>query len=138
LAAKAEGNEPEGFVIAEVVPAHVDKRRRVEPLLDNDDHPRRDRDDVGRLRRQSSTTGNRIAPVFLAIGIPLICIGLGLILFFCAVYDTTVPVHWDFWVARVHNIGLMQNRLIGTLVGIVSLAAGIALTVIGGVAGRKR
>jgi hypothetical protein len=61
----------------------------------------------------------------------LICIGVVLILFFAVLYDTSVS---DFTGSRVHNVGLMQNRLIGTLIGFGCLAVGITLAL----AGRKR
>jgi hypothetical protein len=59
--------------------------------------------------------------------------------FFWMVYDTTVPSSDPLGYAeRVHNIGLMQNRLIGIIIGLATLAVGLALTIYSAVMGRKR
>jgi hypothetical protein len=116
--------KPETFIVPVMVPEDNDRPRR----------RRREHDGSHEGRG-----GNRITPVCLAIGIPLLCIGLGVVLFFGFIYDTSVPVNSEFFgERRVHNVGLMQNRLIGILVGLLTLAAGVALTIVGGVAGRKR
>jgi hypothetical protein len=63
-------------------------------------------------------------------------VGVLLILFYWLVYDTTVPdapgmteKEWaqNPLVGRVYNLGLQQNRLIGTVVGLGFFAGGIAL-----------
>jgi hypothetical protein len=69
----------------------------------------------------------------LIFGPLLILAGLVLLVYFSVVYDTTVAV-LDFdrrMLHRVHNLGLMQNRLIGIVVGIAAAGAGLALTLVG-------
>ena len=82
-------------------------------------------------KRRNESSGLRV--VCLTLGPLLIVIGLALLLYFALVYDTSVPVI-DFELRRferVHNLGLMQNRLIGIIVGIALAASGLALTLVG-------
>ena len=63
----------------------------------------------------------------------LIILGVLLVFFFGLVYDTTVPVY-EFAPThspRIHNLGLMQNRLIGVVVGVLLIVVGVILTVAG-------
>jgi hypothetical protein len=66
----------------------------------------------------------------------LVCVGVCLTLYFWLVYDTTVGVYPppNDYVQRVHNVGLMQNRMVGVLVGLGCTGVGLTL----GVLGRKR
>jgi len=62
----------------------------------------------------------------------LVLIGVGIVLYFWVIYDTSVFVYsYAPQFGRVHNIGRMQDRLIGTIVGLGSCAAGIAFLVMG-------
>ena len=67
----------------------------------------------------------------LALAITFICVGLCLVFFYWAIYDTTVPVYPREMPPQfqeyVHNVGRMQNRTIGTVVGFGFVATGIAL-----------
>ncbi|GEM_PF-6749231 len=76
------------------------------------------------INRDSSREEPSGIAVLFAVG------GLGLIAFFWLVYDTTVQEFPGIdWSPRIHNLGLMQNRLIGTIVGAVLFGAGIVMWV---------
>lgn len=71
----------------------------------------------------------------LAIGTGLAVVGAYCLGWFLFLYDTTVPARnalgYDLgW--RVHNVGLMNTRIVGALTGAVLLVAGILLATLGG------
>lgn len=53
--------------------------------------------------------------------------------YFAFVFDTTVPA----WHGPVHNIGLQQDRMIGIIVGVTALLAGIGFMVVGALTGGR-
>ena len=65
----------------------------------------------------------------VASGIILLVLGLFLLIIFAFFYDTTVSSGYGY--SSVHNIGLQQNRMIGSLSGIASITIGIILIAIG-------
>lgn len=62
----------------------------------------------------------------------LITMGAILVGYFFLVYDTSVPVDYFYSGpgARVHNIGRMQNRQLGILVGFGSIGVGLTLSIV--------
>ena len=66
----------------------------------------------------------------------VILIGLSLVVYYWLVYDATVQAGSEFGSERVYNVGRMQDRLIGLVVGFGALAVGLTLAI--GSALRKR
>jgi hypothetical protein len=64
------------------------------------------------------------------VGSLLVGAGLCLVLYFWLVYDTSVPVGVYRFGERVHNIGLMQERQIGVLIGFGCMVGGTVLIVV--------
>ncbi len=91
-------------------------------VIDDGDSGRRPPRRVSRSGRDDDEDDDDYASGLTALGIVLICFGAILTLFFTMVYDTSVTtIYGD----RVHNLGLMQDRLIGVLVGLGLLVGGI-------------
>jgi hypothetical protein len=117
---------------------------------EDDDRPRRrtrtrEEDyDEDRRGRGPGTPGPSVPGILSIIfGGLLVLAGLGLVIFFWAIYDTTVLVVSGLdsslpSVDRVHNIGRMNNRTIGVIGGFGCLGAGMALTIFGVVLARSR
>lgn len=60
----------------------------------------------------------------------IICLGAYIALYFWAVYDTSVPVYeYVPEGPRVHNVGLMQNRTIGVIIGLACSGIGSLLLI---------
>jgi hypothetical protein len=83
-----------------------------------------------------STTRRSGQPLVKVTGLMLLLLGLGTLLFFLMFYDTGVEVPTanimgqEIGGGRVHNIGLMQNRQNGIIVGSVVAVAGLACLLI--------
>jgi hypothetical protein len=62
--------------------------------------------------------------------------GLCTVLYYWLIFDTTVAPYgldgtqWAYSLRRVHNVGLMQDRMLGLLVGLGIFAIGITLTIV--------
>jgi hypothetical protein len=80
-----------------------------------------------------------LAVLFTSAGTAVAFIGLCVVLFYWIMYDTSVPsVSYG---VRVHNIGLMQNRQIGIMIGLGILLVGFVSFVFGAAlffVGRRR
>jgi hypothetical protein len=105
----------------------------------------------GQVYQPAVSSGRRagcVVPLLLlVVGVVLFVLGAYLVWYFGQEYDTTVPVYpqlygksplVDEWNRRVYNTGLMQNRLIGIIVGIACAIGGLALATCGAVMGRRR
>jgi hypothetical protein len=71
-----------------------------------------------------------VAP-YIRLGILFVIIGLGLLSYFIGVYDTSVevggPIGSLMDVSRVNNVGKMQTKQTGIIIGCCSTVLGIAL-----------
>ena len=87
---------------------------------------------AGRPKADARTDGQRAAGL---IGLLLLVGGLLLALYFAAIFDTSVAVDYQgssFGMPeRVNNIGLMQDRQIGIIVGLAAAVGGGVLMFIG-------
>jgi hypothetical protein len=76
-------------------------------------------------------------PLVKVAGLLLLLVGLGTVFYFLMFYDTGVDVPsaniggYEVGGGKVHNVGLMQNRQNGIIVGSVVAAAGLACFLIG-------
>jgi len=83
------------------------------------------------------------SPALKVIGLLLLAAGIGAVAYFVGFYDTSVDVPETAIMGqsvgggRVHNVGLMQNRQNGIIVGSVIAAAGLACFLVGQYSGRK-
>jgi len=92
------------------------------------------------------------ARLLICAGVGLIAIGVGLVLFYWVIYDTTTTLEHPFQSrtipvgslhdfiqqealrpppSRVYNIARMHNRLVGVIVGIACLTLGTVLVIVG-------
>ena len=82
-------------------------------------------------------------PALKPIGLLLLVAGLVTVAYFLKFYDTSAEVPEATIMGQtvgggsVHNVGLMQNRQNGIIVGSVIVAAGLACSLVGQYAGRK-
>jgi hypothetical protein len=60
----------------------------------------------------------------------LIIGGLCVACFFGLIYDTTVSTTFFEADARIHNMGLQQNRMLGCIAGLIAAAVGIVMVAI--------
>ena len=80
------------------------------------------------------TTG---IPALKAVGLLLLVAGLGTIVYFVGIYETSVSVPetaimgYRVGGGRVQNVGLMQNRQNGIIIGSVLVVAGLACLLVG-------
>lgn len=77
------------------------------------------------------TLGGSSPRLFRQIGLALVCLGICLVLFFAVIYDASIAVYPWAGSERVYNLGRMQNRWIGVVVGFGILAGGAGLTLYG-------
>jgi DNA-directed RNA polymerase subunit M/transcription elongation factor TFIIS len=102
--------------------------------------PRRSRDDDDGFpspRRDRRPGRSSISFAWLVPGIVLLSMGVLLVLFFAVVFETTVeqfPGADRARLPRIHNVGLMQDRQVGIIVGGILSGCGMVLVV----ASRKR
>jgi hypothetical protein len=88
--------------------------------------------------RQARTTGNKALKV---IGLLVLMGGLGTVVYFSKFYDTGVDVPEATIMGqavgggRIHNVGLMQNRQNGVIIGTVLAVAGLVCLLVGQVSG---
>lgn len=68
------------------------------------------------------------------VGVMLLALGIPITSYFFLVYDTSLP---DPYIGRIHNIGLMQDRLMGLLVGLAAAVSGLGCLVVDHVSIRK-
>jgi hypothetical protein len=121
-------------VLVEVVKDDPQRHRRGGRARQRDEvveHRRRGR----RLRDEDEGEGKSTASVVcLSVGILCLAIGAVMLLYYFD-YDTSVPVfnvpEPAIGVRRVHNVGKMQNRMVGIAVSIAMLAGGLTLTLVG-------
>jgi hypothetical protein len=95
----------------------------------------------GELLTKSAIPGSparkRGSPTFRVLGLLLFLGGLAYAVYFYAYFDTTVTAPTISFMGktlggeRIHNIGLMQDRSIGLMVGGAVAFAGFALFLIG-------
>jgi hypothetical protein len=94
----------------------------------------------------ASTAAPEGQPLIKIAGVFLLLAGLGVLAYFLVVFDTSIAV--PSWVTailgptmgsdRVHNVGLMQNRQNGVIIGSVISAAGLACFLFGFTAAAER
>jgi len=89
-----------------------------------------------RSHQRNESASTSIGALFALGGGILASVGLLLLGYYWFVYDTSVPVYYQGIVPsplgeRVHNVGRMQNRLIGIIVGGGSFVVGLALYLVG-------
>jgi hypothetical protein len=83
------------------------------------------------------------SPALKVIGLLLLTAGIGAVVYFVGFYDTSVSVPETAIMGqtvgggRVNNVGLMQNRQNGIIVGSVVFAAGLACLLLGQFAGSR-
>lgn len=94
-------------------------------------------DNVGKrvknIRRRNGGSNSTVAILLMIGGGLLAGIGFLMLWYFWLIYDTSVPVYpySYFSTERVHNIGLMQNRLVGIIIGGGALVVGLVLALVG-------
>jgi hypothetical protein len=76
--------------------------------------------------------------VLLVFGGVILLAGCGLTGYIVALFDTSVPVYPDveqhgYRSPRVHNLGLMHQQTVWTIVGISVIVIGLALAIVGAV-----
>lgn len=88
---------------------------------------------VKNIRRRNEGSASTVAILLTIVGGLLAGIGFLMLCYYGFIYDTSVPVYpySYFNIERVHNVGLMQNRLIGIIIGGGAFVVGLALALVG-------
>jgi DNA-directed RNA polymerase subunit RPC12/RpoP len=107
---------------------------RLEEVPDSESEPCQP--DNGTRIRPINEGGSRPLSILLTLGGWLLAVVGAVTLIYWLKYDTSVPVHSDRFGRfptgeRVHNVGLMQDRLIGVIIGSGTIVVGLTLYLIG-------
>jgi hypothetical protein len=84
----------------------------------------------GRRDADGERAGIRVGSVLLIVFGSLVMLGGGLGCCCFGVMDTSVPVGGGFG-GRVHNVGLMQERMMGFVAGLIFSAVGLGMLLVG-------